>query len=158
MGKKKDDDAAADFFGDENVDWLDAESEAFKKGKPGEPLKVADAEGDEADLGEDAGWAETISPPLDADAEISDAPTLVFSSIDTLPPQMSPFAEDAGEDGETDAEAIGDTDVSADAAEEEASDTQGSEDSGEGEAEEEDLAAQTIEPSFEATTSKARSK
>lgn len=103
MGKKKDEDAAADFFGNDDVDWLDGDSQAFERtGEPGESIKIAVMDDEQSAPTDDAGWGSTISPPLDLgdDAEISDAPTLVFSSIDTLPPQEMPDFAAASEGGE----------------------------------------------------------
>jgi tetratricopeptide (TPR) repeat protein len=143
VGKKKDNDAAADFFGNDDLDWLEGESQAFKRPDGSEePLKVAALDEEAAGGEEDAGWANTISPPLELgdNAEISDAPTLVFSSIDTLPPQEFPGLSDAASDDAASDDAASDDAASDDAASDDAaSDDAASDDaaSDEGTAEEE---------------------
>lgn len=73
MAKKKHEkDAAADFFGDSDLDWLD----------------------DEEDDSAEATEPDKLSPTPIPAHKLSSAPTLVFSSVPTLPPTPSPLAQE----------------------------------------------------------------
>lgn len=106
MAKKKKDDAAADFFGDDEMDWFDDEdddvdeSEEKSPAEPKETLPVAPpppppfkpAGADEGTVSplQSEDWSNRVSDaPADAKA-LSSAPTLVFSSVPTLPPMDAP--------------------------------------------------------------------
>lgn len=98
MSKKKGDlDAAADFFGDRDLDWMaEGESVPVPEVQPGTEMPISPDVTSEAPpvstnqrtstpLGEDR------APVAPADLKrLSSAPTLVFSSVPTLPPQPVP--------------------------------------------------------------------
>ncbi|HHO50963.1 MAG TPA: hypothetical protein ENK18_08850 [Deltaproteobacteria bacterium] len=79
MAKKKDEkDATADFFGDSDLDWLDDEDE--------DSVEAARADRSAPTPG--------LSPSPPPPNKLSSAPTLVFSSVPTLPPGPSPLARE----------------------------------------------------------------
>ncbi|TNE87738.1 MAG: hypothetical protein EP330_17410 [Deltaproteobacteria bacterium] len=77
MGNKKVDDAVANFFGDEDMDWLDADSEEVSRKSivPEEPVPAA------------LGGAITIMPPVEEESD-EDAPTtrVTAGEFDELQP------------------------------------------------------------------------
>lgn len=108
--KKHDQDAAADFFGDGDVDWMSDEEEAAN-GVASSPPSVPPVPASRAPDSErlpvapppppsvrtatpldgniDPNWADKVTD-APADGGLAGAPTLVFSSVPTLPPQPTP--------------------------------------------------------------------
>ena len=82
--KGKDKDVVADFFGDD-VDWLDDEAEDAPGNAPPAPPK-APADVAAADATPSAPAVEAPSAGLGRVAALGNAPTLVFSTVPTLPP------------------------------------------------------------------------
>jgi len=97
VAKKKKDDAAADFFGDDDMDWFDDdESEEGADEVSQETLPVAPPPPPpfQPTPGptplDQQGWADRVSAAPSDGPALSSAPTLVFSSVPTLPPQIAP--------------------------------------------------------------------
>ncbi len=118
--KKNEDDAAADFFGDDEMDWFDDEDDSEESPAPAPasedepketlpvapppppPFKPPGADGGTVQPLASEDWSNRVSDaPADAKL-LSSAPTLVFSSVPTLPPQAAPDLAEltgAAEDG-----------------------------------------------------------
>ncbi|MBT3220153.1 MAG: hypothetical protein HN348_13780, partial [Proteobacteria bacterium] len=96
MGKKKDTDLVAGFFGDNDLDWLD-EDDSLDREVTGDelPIAVPPPPGGNTEppptIGSD--WGNRITEAPKASPGLSSAPTLVFSSVDTLPPMPAPEIE-----------------------------------------------------------------
>ncbi|MCA9493468.1 MAG: hypothetical protein KC621_26235, partial [Myxococcales bacterium] len=91
---KKDNDAELDFFGDSNVDWLSDEEDQTRAptappAPPPPPPDLVSAVPAAARAGE----TDFPSPQVDAKDRkaLANAPTLIFSSVPTLPPMPSPL-------------------------------------------------------------------
>lgn len=119
MAKKKDDlDVAADFFGDGDLDWMDdgtapggvprvppGSEMPISPESPSEQMPVAPPPPPPVPPGQrtatpvmggaDAGWSDKVSEAPPDLKKLSQAPTLVFSSVPTLPPQPSPAQRSA---------------------------------------------------------------
>jgi len=121
VGKKDERDAAANFFGDSDLDWM-GEEDASKNLPPAPPSVPPGTElpvdpektGDQLPvappppppvpagqktatpkLGDPQGedWSDKVSEAPEELKKLSSAPTLVFSSVPTLPPQPSPASK-----------------------------------------------------------------
>ena len=99
MGKKEEEKkTAAGFFGDdEDLDWFDEDSEAIPVPEseddgpkmpvaPPAPTPFAPATNEK----KDSAWDDQVTEAPKPDQISGSAPTLVFSSVPTLPPQQAP--------------------------------------------------------------------
>ena len=121
MGKKDERDAAADFFGDSDIGWMEGNDSLppvapdklppvppgtelpVQPEKTGEQLPIAPPPPPPVPAGQKTAtpmlgntdrddWSDKVSEAPDELKKLASAPTLVFSSVPTLPPQPSPAA------------------------------------------------------------------
>ncbi len=92
MAGKDKNDLEADFFGDSNLDWLsddDSSGELSQETLPVAPPPPPHFDKTAKPLAEESGWANKVIPPPDG-KQLASQPTLIFSSVPTLPPQAAP--------------------------------------------------------------------
>jgi hypothetical protein len=93
--REKSTDAAKDFFGDSDIDWLDDEDERMPVAPPPPPplstppVKTATP----LAAGPSEEWAQKVSEAPADKKGLASAPTLIFSSVPTLPPMPSPMQD-----------------------------------------------------------------